>query len=25
VNYSSGRVLVSPVCGNPWADLSLPV
>jgi hypothetical protein len=24
VHYSSGRVLASPVCGNPWADLSLP-
>jgi len=24
VNYSSGRALAMPVCGNPWADLSLP-
>ena len=24
VNYSPGRALALPVCGNPWADLSLP-
>ena len=24
VNYSPCRALALPVCGNPWADLSLP-
>jgi len=24
VKYSPGRALAMPVCGNPWADLSLP-